>query len=256
MATKKNTAETIESSIREKKQQLLDLQKIDSQIDEIMTLRGGLPLEVQDLEDEIAGYQARIVKLKAENNDLDTLLSKMKNDIELAKAAIAKYEGQQANVRNNKEFENFAKEIEFQQLEIQLAEKKSKEYQGRIKERKELISQTRQQIADRQIDLNLKKEELAEIVGETNIEEANLRKQSEAYESIIEQRLYQVYQRLRKNTRNGLAVVEINRDACGGCFNKIPPQRQVDIKLNKKIVVCEYCGRILVDLSLEDTEME
>jgi predicted nucleic acid-binding Zn-ribbon protein len=178
---------------------------------------------------------------------MDSMVQKKKSDIETSKALIKKYNDQQKNVRNNREFDSLSKEVEFQTLEIELSEKKIKEFSFQAKEKKRLVEETSATLNDKKIALEAKCSELKEITGETQREEDELRKISEAYKDKIEARLYTAYQRIRANARNGLAVVSVSRDACGGCFNRIPPQRQVDIKLSKKIIVCEYCGRILID---------
>ncbi|MDR0688350.1 MAG: C4-type zinc ribbon domain-containing protein, partial [Prevotellaceae bacterium] len=184
---------------------------------------------------------------QSEAREMDSMVQKKKSDIETSKALIKKYNDQQKNVRNNREFDSLSKEVEFQTLEIELSEKKIKEFSFQAKEKKRLVEETSATLNDKKIALEAKCSELKEITGETQREEDELRKISEAYKDKIEARLYTAYQRIRANARNGLAVVSVSRDACGGCFNRIPPQRQVDIKLSKKIIVCEYCGRILID---------
>jgi predicted nucleic acid-binding Zn-ribbon protein len=226
---------------------LYELQLVDSKIDEIIHLRGELPLEVQDLEDEIGGLETRMKNYQSEAREMESMVLKKKNDIETSKALIKKYSEQQKNVRNNREFDSLSKEIEFQTLEIELSEKKIKEFSFQAKEKKKLVEETTTTLNDKKIALETKQKELKEITNETQREEDELRKISEGYKDKIEARLYTAYQRIRANARNGLAVVSVRRDACGGCFNRIPPQRQVDIKLSKKIIVCEYCGRILID---------
>ncbi|MDR1023620.1 MAG: C4-type zinc ribbon domain-containing protein [Prevotellaceae bacterium] len=243
----KTVIDAIDVPIENKLKFLYELQLVDSKIDEIVHLRGELPLEVQDLEDEIAGLETRIKNYQAEAREMESMVLKKKNDIETAKALIKKYGEQQKNVRNNREFDSLSKEIEFQTLEIELSEKKIKEFSFQHKEKKRLVEETSGVLSDKKIALEAKQKELKEITDETQREEDDLRKKSEAYKGKIESRLYSAYQRIRSNARNGLAVVSVSRDACGGCFNRIPPQRQVDIKLSKKIIVCEYCGRILID---------
>lgn len=248
MVNEKNkTPEVTELSSEEKLRILYELQQIDSKMDRIKTLRGELPLEVQDLEDEIIGLETRISNLQTEVKELDELVVKKKLDIKNADALIIKYEEQQKNVRNNREFDSLSKEIEYQRLEIELSEKRIKEYTYQAKEKKQLIEQAEGLLSDRKADLQSKQQELNSIVLETQKEEQDFAKKSEAYQEMIEPRLLSAYKRIRANARNGLAVVVVKRDACGGCFNKIPPQRQLDIKMRKKIIVCEYCGRILVD---------
>ena len=241
------TAPAKETTVEEKLKALFALQRIDSTIDKIRTIRGELPLEVQDLEDEIVGLETRIAKFTEEGSSLDNEIKEKKNAIKDCQAMIKKYEGQQQNVRNNREFDSLSKEIEFQNLEIQLAEKKIKEAQATIASKKEIIGESEEGLTERKKDLDHKKKELEEITQETQKEEGDLVKKSEKAEKIIEDRLLSAYKRIRENAVNGLAVVTVERDSCGGCFNKIPPQRQMDIKSHKKIIVCEHCGRILVD---------
>lgn len=236
-----------EISVEEKLRALYELQLFDSEIDKIKTLRGELPLEVQDLEDEIAGLETRVSNFKEEVKSLETSASAKKNEIKSAEELIKKYEEQQMNVRNNREFDSLSKEIEFQSLEIELCEKKIREFTLQIKEKNEVIEQSNTVLEERKDDLETKKSELDEIISDTQKEEEVLNVKSEDIQAKIEPRLHTAYHRIRLNARNGLAVVTIQRDACGGCFNKIPPQRQLDIKSRKKIIVCEYCGRILVD---------
>lgn len=241
-------------SVEEKLRALYELQCVISEIDKIKTLRGELPLEVQDLEDEIAGLKTRLVNLDDEIKNLETAINNKKIAIKDSKALIAKYTEQQNNVRNNREFDSLSKEIEFQSLEIELSEKRIKEYTAEMVQKKETISTSKTQLSEREEDLDRKKNELEEITEETKIEEEKLKVKSEKIESFIEPRLLQAFKRIRKNARNGLAVVTIQRDACGGCFNKIPPQRQLDIASRKKIIVCEYCGRILVDQKINEIQ--
>ncbi|MFN5910572.1 MAG: zinc ribbon domain-containing protein, partial [Bacteroidota bacterium] len=224
---------------------LYELQKIDSEIDRIRTIRGELPLEVQDLEDELEGLETRIAKIEEEIKELDTEISDRKNATKESETAIAKYKEQQNNVRNNREFESLAKEIEFQELEIKLHEKKSKEAKARIENKQEILVEAKERYEFRASDLKVKKGELDEIVAETQKDEDQLIKSSDAAKKKIDERLLSAYVRLRGNAKNGLAVVQIERDSCGGCFNKIPPQRQLDIQAKKKVIVCEHCGRIL-----------
>jgi hypothetical protein len=247
---KKQTAEVAELTIEEKLRALYKLQKINSEIDKIRTLRGELPLEVQDLEDEIAGLETRIEKLQEEIKSFDSAMASKKNDMVNSKALIKKYEEQQNNVRNNREFDSLSKEIEYQTLEIELSEKRIKEFLGQAKEKIEYIEESKKNLEERKNDLQMKKSELEDITSDTQKEEENLLKKRQEYEQIIEERLLTAYKKIRKNARNGLAVVSVERDACGGCFNQIPPQRQLDIRSRKKIIVCEYCGRILIDLDL------
>lgn len=240
------TATKKEVTVAEKLDALFELQKIDSEIDRIRTIRGELPLEVQDLEDELEGLETRINKIQEETKELENEVLDRKNATKDSETAISKYKEQQNNVRNNREYESLAKEIEFQELEIKLHEKKSKEAKFKIDSKKELLSEAKERFEFRQSDLKTKKAELDEIVGETQKEEEDLLKKSEAAKKKIDDRLVFAYNRLRDNAKNGLAVVVVDRDACGGCFNKIPPQRQLDITSKKKVIVCEHCGRILV----------
>lgn len=239
-----------EITVEDKLFALYDLQKVVSKIDDIKILRGELPLEVQDLEDEIIGLNTRLEHFEKEIADLQQAISAKKHEIEDAGVKISRYKEQQDNVRNNREYDNLSKEIEFQSLEIELCEKRIREYttarENKITEQK----LTQEKLSDRKLDLDQKKGELNEIVAETKQEEEKLREQAKQIESLIEPRLLAAFKRIRKNARDGLAVVYVQRDACGGCFNKIPAQRQLDIRLRKKIIVCEYCGRILVDQEL------
>ncbi len=236
-----------EISVEERLRALYSLQLVDSEIDKIKTLRGELPLEVQDLEDEIAGLETRLGNLKDEVVNLEKAVLKKNNEIGEAEALIKKYEEQQKNVRNNREFDSLSKEIEYQNLEIELFNKKIKEFNFQIDEKKVVLSESELTLNERKTDLENKKAELDEIISDTQKEEEGLYKKLESIEQMIEERLLTAYKRIRGNARNGLAVVPVQRDACGGCFNQIPPQRQLDIKSRKKIIVCEYCGRILVD---------
>lgn len=247
MKTEKVKQHEAEISVEERLRALYSLQLVDSEIDKIKTLRGELPLEVQDLEDEIAGLETRLSNLKEEVVNLEKAVSKKNIEITESEALIKKYEDQQKNVRNNREFDSLSKEIEYQRLEIELYNKKIKEFLVQIEEKKVVIVDSEATLADRQSDLDNKKSELDEIISDTQKEEEGLYKKSEKVGSIIEERLLTAYKRIRSNARNGLAVVPVKRDACGGCFNQIPPQRQLDIRSRKKIIVCEYCGRILVD---------
>jgi len=243
----KTKAHDTEITVEERLRALYGLQLVDSEIDKIKTLRGELPLEVQDLEDEIAGLETRLGNLRDEVVNFDKSVSKKNNEIIEAQALIKKYEEQQKNVRNNREFDSLSKEIEYQNLEIELCNKKIREFNVHTDEKKMLISESEAVLNDRKADLENKKSELEEIISDTQKEEEGLYKKSEKIQHVIEERLLAAYKRIRTNARNGLAVVSIQRDACGGCFNQIPPQRQLDIKSRKKIIVCEYCGRILVD---------
>lgn len=236
-----------EMSIEEKLKLLYELQTVASEMDKLKVLRGELPLEVQDLEDEIAGLKTRINNYKDETKGLETAISNRKAAIDESKALIKKYVDQQNNVRNNREFDSLSKETEFQNLEIELSEKRIKEHTADLAKRNEAIESAQQLLKEREDDLDRKQKELEEITSETKIETERLNDKAAQIESLVEERLLVAFKRIRKNARNGLAVVTVERDACGGCFNKIPPQRQLDIASHKKVIVCEYCGRILVD---------
>lgn len=246
--------EKIDASIEGKLRALYELQLIDSKIDRIRTVRGELPLEVQDLEDSVAGLETRVNNLSEELKELEEQVNEKTQSIKDFKANIKKYEAQQGKVRNNREYDAITKEIEFQNLEIQLAEKRLKEYKFAIEQKSEIVEKSRTEFEERKKDLKLKKSELDEIISETEKEEKELMAASEKAADNIEDRLVNAYKRVRANTRNGLAVVPVERDACGGCFNKIPPQKQLDIRMNKKILVCEHCGRIMVDPNIIPSE--
>ena len=245
MAQKKTN--DVDYSMQEKIMALYELQKIDSQIDEINKIKGELPLEVQDLEDELAGLNTRVENINAEIEELNSLTRQRKREVDQAKIMIANYKEQQNNVRNNREFDSLTKEIEYQELEIELAEKRLKEYSAGIKAKKAIIEQTNATLEERNIDYKAKKEELDSIEAETAQQVADLTAKAEKAKEPIDERLLTAYNRIRKNVHNGLAVVTVTRDACGGCFNRIPPQRQCEIRQSRKVIVCEYCGRILVD---------
>jgi len=242
-----NNEKMQELTVEEKLQNLYELQRIDTEIDKIKTLRGELPLEVQDLEDEIAGLETRIENLKVELGELDKTTSTRKMDIKKAEEAIKKYSEQLDNVRNNREYDALSKEIEFQKLEIELQEKRIREAQKAKAEKEALMEESKKRYEDKVSDLEAKKGELNDIINETHKDEESLQTKSQELAATIDERLLTAYRRIRSNARNGLAVVTVDRDACGGCFNKIPPQRQLDIRSRKKIIVCEYCGRILID---------
>ena len=231
---------------------LFQLQKNDSKIDEIQKLRGELPLQVKDLEDEIVGLETRTNNIKEEIEKLTQASSDRTNQIAESEEKIKKYEKQQMTVKNNREFDSLNKEIEFQRLEIELCEKRIKEYKEKTKEEKERIKEAKENVKEKKADLKEKNKELEDIKGETKLEEENLQKGSEQIMEQIEERLVKAYTRIRANVKNGLAVAPVDRGACGGCHNKIPPQRQLDIATRKKIIVCEHCGRILVDPLLAD----
>ena len=241
MAQKKTS--DVDYSMQEKILALYELQKIDSQIDEINKVKGELPLEVQDIE----GLKTRIDNINGEIEELNTLTKQRRREVDQAKIQINNYKAQQNNVRNNREFDAITKEIEYQELEIELAEKRLKEYAAGIKQKKALLEEAEGVVADRTIDLNDKKSELESIEAETADQVASLTEQAAKAQTRIDERLLAAYERIRRSVRNGLAVVTIKRDACSGCFNRIPPQRQADIRQGKKLIVCEYCGRILVN---------
>ena len=245
-----------ELSVEEKLSALYQLQTMLSEIDKIKTLRGELPLEVQDLEDEVTGLTTRLEKINSEISELKSNVASKKIEIDTAKASIDKYKTQQDNVRNNREFDVLTKEIEFQTLEVELCEKRIKEYTASIADKESEIEKSTQQLEERKKDLELKKSELDEIIAETKQEEEKLREKAKNLETTIEPRLLQAFKRIRKNSRNGLGITYVQRDACGGCFNKIPPQKQLDIRMRKKIIVCEYCGRIMIDPELAGVEPE
>lgn len=249
--------EKIDASIEGKLKSLYHLQLIDSKIDRLRTVRGELPLEVSDLEDTVAGLETRLSNVVEEVAELENQFNEKKQAIKDFQANIKKYEAQQGKVRNNREYDAITKEIEFQNLEIQLAEKRMKEAKAGIALKGEVLEKSKIEFEERSKDLKIKKGELEEIIAETEKEEKQLLKESEKASADIEPRLLKAYQRIRANSRNGLAVVAVERDACGGCYNKIPPQRQLDIRLNKKIIVCEHCGRVLVDgMLIPDTGVE
>ena len=245
-----------ELTVEQRLKTLFQLQTTLSKIDEIKTLRGELPLEVQDLEDDIAGLSTRIERIKAEVAELKSSIATKKVEIETAKASINKYKEQQENVRNNREYDFLTKEIEFQSLEIELCEKRIREFSAQEEEKSRELLASNEQLEERKKDLEVKKNELDEIISETKQEEEKLREMAKVLETKIDPRLLQSFKRIRKNSRNGLGIVYVQRDACGGCFNKIPPQRQLDIRSRKKIIVCEYCGRIMIDPELAGVTVE
>lgn len=237
-------------SVEERLKHLYELQVKLSAIDRIKTLRGELPLEVQDLEDEIAGLTTRIEKIKADMATLKDNINAQKGKIAESNAQIAKYQEQQNNVKNSREFDFLTKEVEYQTLEVELCEKKIKEFTAEEAAKSEELQRSMTAVDERGKDLEVKKKELDEIVAETKQEEEKLRDEVKELESKIEPRLLQAFKKIRKNSHNGLGIVDVQRGACGGCFNKIPPQRQLDIRMRKKIIVCEYCGRIMIDPEL------
>lgn len=236
-----------EVTVEDKLKTLFSLQTKLSEIDKIKILRGELPLEVADLEDEIIGLKTRIGKYDVDLKDSETAISQQKQKIQESTLKIDKYKEQLDNVRNNREYDHLTKEIEFETLEIELSEKKIREFTQDVKNLKEQIEKSKEFLGERTADLTQKKDELDEIIAETKQQEEQLRDEIKDIETEVEPRLLQAFKRIRKSARNGLAIVSIERGACGGCFNKIPPQKQMDIKLGKKIIVCEYCGRIMVD---------
>ena len=243
-------------SVEEKLKTLYQLQTALSSIDEKRALRGELPLEVQDLEDEIEGLTTRVEKIKNEIGEFQRAITLKNGEINEAKASVERYKEQLNEVKNNREYDMLSKEIEFQTLEIDLCNKKIREANNRIAEKQEELANSEALIQERQSDLEVKKGELEEIVTETRAEEDKLKEKVKDLESKIENRLLTSFKRIRKNARNGLGIVYVQRDACGGCFNKIPPQRQLDIKMHKKIIVCEYCGRIMIDPELAGVKID
>ncbi len=239
-----------EISVEEKLSTLYQLQTTLSAIDEKRALRGELPLEVQDLEDEIAGLKTRIEKIENDITDFQQAVVQKQGEIKEAEESVERYKKQLDDVRNNREYDTLTKEIEFQSLEIELCNKKIREANVKVEDKKRELARTNDLVADRQQALEEKKNELDEIMLETREEEQVLKAKAEELETKIDPRLLSSFKRIRKNARNGLGIVYVQRDACGGCFNKIPPQRQLDIKMHKKIIVCEYCGRIMIDPEL------
>ncbi len=250
---KKNPTEL---SVEEKLKTLYQLQTTLSAIDEKRAVRGELPLEVQDLEDEIQGLNTRVNNISNEIQEFQDAVAQKKHEIEEAQASVERYKKQLDDVKNNREYDTLTKEIEFQNLEIELCNKKIKEALVKVEEKKRELAKSEELIEDRNKALTEKKAELEEIMQETRDEEEKLKVKASELETKIEPRLLASFQRIRKNARNGLGIVYVQRDACGGCFNKIPPQRQLDIKMHKKIIVCEYCGRIMIDPELAGVKVE
>jgi predicted nucleic acid-binding Zn-ribbon protein len=246
MAKKDPTDLTVE----EKLKTLFQLQTALSAIDEKKALRGELPLEVEDLEAEIEGLTTRIERIQSEIAEFERAISQKKGEIIEAQNSVERYKQQLDDVRNNREYDTLSKEIEFQSLEIELCNKKINDAQKRISEKQEELEDAQVMLGEKQGDLEIKKNELDEIMDETRVEEEKLKEKAKDYEAKIEPRLLTAFKRIRKNARNGLGIVYVQRDACGGCFNKIPAQRQLDIRLRKKVIVCEHCGRILIDPDL------
>lgn len=241
-----------EFSVEEKLSSLVRLQKIDCKLDEVQILKGELPMEVKDLEDEIEGLHARQVRVEEEINGIQEFIEQKKEAIKEAEALIKKYEKQSENVKNSREFEAINKEIEMQQLEEKLCEKHIKDATEEIAEKARQLEIAKKAVASKETNLSGKKAELEKIIGETDKEEKQYTKQAEEARTHVDERLLASYDRIRNNFRNGLAVVPVERDSCGGCFHAIPPQKQSEIKLRKKVMVCENCGRILVDTDLHD----
>lgn len=249
MAAKNQNDRT--ATVEERLKNLYELQTILSEIDRIKTIRGELPLEVKDLEDTIAGLEARIANFERDIDEANHNLAGEKIKIENCKSLIARYKEQLDNVRNNREFDLLTKEIEFQNLEIELCEKHINDFSRNIENRQADIEATKARLADHLHILDEKKSELTEIVSETRQEEETLREKAKKIEpKIDDERLLNAFKRIRKNARNGLGIVYVQRNACGGCFNRIPPQKQMEIKMHKKVIVCEYCGRIMIDPEL------
>jgi hypothetical protein len=249
MAKKKETT-IVDMSVEDKLKSLYQLQLMLSEMDKIRILRGELPLEVEDLEDEIEGLKTRIGNTEGEIGEFRARINELKTKIDLANQQLEKYKEQLNNVANNREYDLLNKEIEFQQLDIELSNKRIREAAAQEKAREEYMEKSKLALENRTQDLEVKKNELDEIIAETKAEEEKLREKSKNLEMLIEPRLLQAFKRIRKNSRNGLGIVYVQRDACGGCFAKIPPQRQLDVRMRKKVIVCEYCGRILIDPEL------
>ena len=255
MATKKDNT-SADMSVEQKLKNLYSLQTKLSEIDEIKTLRGELPLEVQDLEDEIEGLSHRLHKYEEEIEHIKGDIAQKQESIKEAQAMMTRYQSQLEDVRNNREYDNLSKEIEFQSLEIELLRKKINDAERLINLKTGDLEKGRAALETRQQDLDQKKAELDEIVADTKADEEKLREKAKAIETTIEPRLLTAFKRIRQSSRNGLGIVYVQRDACGGCFNKIPPQRQLDIRMRKKSIVCEYCGRIMIDPELAGVKIE
>ncbi len=243
-----------EASMESRLRTLYRIQQRDSKIDQIHLLLGELPNEIRDLEDELEGLKTRLIKYGEEMTELEKAVSAKKIDAENSKAAIEKYRQQQGNVKNNREYVSISREMEYQQLELELANKRINEKSAQLREKKAAIEITRKEIEEKAHNLEEKRKESESIIEETSKEEEMLRKEIGELSATLDSRMLAAYHKVRDNARNGLAVVTVKRDACGGCFNKIPPQRQLDIAMNKKIIVCEYCGRILVSNDFEKEE--
>ena len=244
------TTKKITASVEDKLKALHQLQVIDTEVDKIRIIRGELPLEIEDLEDLIAGLNTRLEKFNEELTVITDGIAANKNSVALATDAIEKYEKQLKNIKNNREFTSLTKEVEFQNLEIQIAEKNKAQNEANVLHKTEIINACTAQIAEKEEELKVKQSELDEIIKETEKEEASLMKDSAKAEKVIDERLLNAYKRIRSKVSNGLAVVSVERNACGGCFSEIPPQRQLDIRMHKKVIVCEHCGRIMVDSNI------
>ena len=247
--------EAKEMSVEQKLQALYELQTTLTAIDEKRALRGELPLEVQDLEDEIAGLDTRIEKIDTEIKEFQSAITMKKGEVQEAQANLERYNNQLNEVRNNREYDSLSKQIDYERLEVELCNKKIKEATDQVAYRTNDLEIAKTEREERQKDLDEKKSELEDILAETREEETMLKERAKELETKIEPRLLTSFKRIRKNARNGLGIVYVQRDACGGCFNKIPPQRQLDIKMHKKVIVCEYCGRIMIDPELAGVKM-
>lgn len=248
--------EAKEMSVEQKLQALYELQTTLTAIDEKRALRGELPLEVQDLEDEIAGLDTRIEKIDTEIKEFQSAITMKKGEVQEAQANLERYNNQLNEVRNNREYDSLSKQIDYERLEVELCNKKIKEATDQVAYRTNDLEIAKTEREERQKDLDEKKSELEDILAETREEETMLKERAKDLEVKIEPRLLSSFKRIRKSARNGLGIVYVQRDACGGCFNKIPPQRQLDIKMHKKIIVCEYCGRLLIDPELAGVKVE
>lgn len=245
----------IELSVEERLEKLYQLQQLLSQIDDIRTLRGELPLEVEDLENEVEGLRTREENLSNEVRDIRARINELKTKVDIGNGKLEDYKQQLDRVRNNREYEMLSKEIEYQTLEVELAQKRIREAQLAEQQKEEIIATTQASVEQRAQDLEAKKSELDAIIADTREQEEKLLRKADSLEQNIEPRLLAAFKRIRKNSRNGLGIVYVNRDACGGCFAKIPPQRQLDVRLRKKVIVCEYCGRILIDPELAGVQV-
>ena len=249
----KTTKKTI-ASVEEKLKALHQLQVIDTEVDKIRIVRGELPLEIEDLEDLMVGLNTRLEKFNEELATINDNIAANKNSVALATDAIDKYEKQLKNIKNNREFTSLTKEVEFQNLEIQLAEKNKVQNKANVLHKTEIINACSAQITEKEDELKIKQSELNKIIKETEKEEVSLMKDSAKAEKVIDERLLNAYKRIRSKVANGLAVVSVERDACGGCFSQIPPQRQLDIQMHKKVIICEHCGRIMVDANIFEAQ--